>query len=232
MEDDKGVEKGVPEQAVQAAGASSNDVGAITTNDEENANEAPSEEQDATTNAHPKRKRRIIITVAIAVVILIVIILATVLTRDTESSGSEPPDPEYDRILDNLDINVSSSDSQLEHAMGALVDYFLSTCSAGISVAVTRNDTRIIVPRGVSNIEDDASRVSCLRLSRPVLGMDSSSVAGLASIERLVMGSLFASYVGRLNEIGSYVSSSFPTVVATSAASLDDSAVSYVCSYV
>jgi CubicO group peptidase (beta-lactamase class C family) len=47
-------------------------------------------------------------------------------------------------------IDSDSSDEDVEQAMVAMADMFLSeACPGGVSIAVTRNDSRILVPKGV-----------------------------------------------------------------------------------
>jgi len=134
-------------------------------------------------NMRPKRRRRILIGVSVTFVVLIVITLAAVLTTD------DPPNPAvYQDILTEAGINRTSSDAAVEKAMAALADQFMTACPAGISIAVTRNDTRIIVPRGVLNVEDPTRRVDQDTLFE--IGSVSKPLTGLVLANQIVAGNI------------------------------------------
>ncbi|KAL3915787.1 MAG: hypothetical protein SGILL_005481 [Bacillariaceae sp.] len=144
-------------------------------------------DEETTKQPHPRRKRRIIIAVIVVVVLLIVITLAAVLTTDDPEQYT--PDPTYLTILSEMNITTSSSDAELEQAMATLSDYFLSTCAAGISMGVARNDTRVIVSRGVLNIDEDPLRL-VTQDTLFEIGSVSKPITGLVLAHEIVTGNL------------------------------------------
>lgn len=135
------------------------------------------------TNSHPKRRRRILLGVAVTVLILIAITLAAVLTTD----DPEPkPNHSYEELLKDVGLNSSSSDAQVEKALSALADEFMSSCQAGSSIAVTRNGTRIMAQRGVLAVDNPSNNVTQDTLFE--IGSVSKPLTGLLLASLIVAG--------------------------------------------
>ena len=118
---------------------------------QEEGGEEEMEEADVTN--HPKRNRRILIFVIFTVVVLVALTLGLTLSSDDNDVEYNP----YEDILSELRLERNSSGSKVEQAMVALADHFLTTCPAGISIGVTRKDTRITVPLGILNIQESVA---------------------------------------------------------------------------
>lgn len=97
-----------------------------------------------------KKRRRVILAIAALVVIVFAAVIGVRLAMNDEEYRNV-----YLEMLTAIGIDSDSSDEDVEQAMTAMADRFLSeeqACPAGVSIAVTRNDSRIFVPKGVLKV--------------------------------------------------------------------------------
>jgi D-alanyl-D-alanine-carboxypeptidase/D-alanyl-D-alanine-endopeptidase len=116
---------------------------------EQDEEQQPVAEQPADTPTSPRRKwRRVILAIVALVAIGLAAAVGVRIAINDDGYRNV-----YLEMLTATGIDSDSSDEDIEQAMVAMADMFLSeACPAGVSIAVTRNGSRIFVPKGVLKV--------------------------------------------------------------------------------
>ncbi len=129
------------------------------------------EQAAATPTSPPRRKRRRVILAIVALVVI-----GCAITVGVRLSIDDEYHNVYLDMLTTIGIDSESSNEDIEQAMAAMADRFLSkACPAGVSIAVTRNESRIFVPKGVlkggADKIDQDTLFEIGSVSKPITGL-------------------------------------------------------------